>query len=191
MDERSFTRKGATTRDRIAAAARTMLLDRGYDGLVLRELADSLDITLGNLQYYFRTREALALHVLGAEGARDAALIRDQLQRRSPEEAFRLVVRDMAKRYRGDSGRLLSMITALAQHNAPFLDLYRVSYANFYPVFEDLLERIQPELDRDEVAARARIINGLIEGSAFQTDVGDIDVFLDRVVTEAEGIALA
>ena len=189
--ERALTKKGETTRDRIVDAARAMLLARGYDGLVLRELAESLDITLGNLQYYFPTREALALHVLGVEGTRDALLIEDRRRSDGPLENFRTSVRDMAVRYRGESGQLLLMITALAQHNAEFEQLYRTSYADFYPVFETLFRELNPGLAALEVAARARIVNALVEGSAFQTAVGDLDAYLDRVVAEAEAIALA
>lgn len=185
-DKRAFTTKGATTRDRIIAAARSMLLERGYDGLVLRELAESLDIKLGNLQYYFTTREALALHVLEREGTRDVELVEEQRRTSEPIDAFRMVVRDMADRYRGDSGRLLSMITSLAQHHASFLTLYRDSYAKFYPQFESLLRDLRPDLPVHEIAVRARIVNALVEGSAFQTGVGDVDTFLDRIVAEAE-----
>lgn len=189
--ERTLTKKGETTRDRIVEAARTMLLDRGYDGLVLRELADSLDIKLGNLQYYFPTREALALHVLGIEGTRDAHFIEEQRRSASPLETFRMSIRDMTTQYRSDSGRLLLMIAALAQHNVEFEQLYRDSYAAFYPVFESLLSEMKPDLPAAEVAARARIINALVEGSSMQIDVGDLDRYVDRVLTDAETIALA
>ncbi len=189
-DERAFTTKGATTRDRIVAAAREMLLERGYDGLVLRELADSLDIKLGNLQYYFKTREGLALHVLGEEGARDARVIGELREQAGPVEAFRVIIRDMAMRYRDEPGRLLLMIATLAQHHEPFLRLYHDSYANFYPVFEDLLADMRPELTPDDIRARARVINALVEGSALQTEIGDLEAYLDRVQAEAEAIAM-
>ncbi|MEM7273142.1 MAG: TetR/AcrR family transcriptional regulator [Actinomycetota bacterium] len=187
--ERELTTKGASTRDRIVAAARVMLLAGGYDGLVLRELADSLGITLGNLQYYFKTREALALHVLGVEGARDTALIEGLRETTDPMPAFRTVIRDMMARYRGDSGRLLLMLTDLAQHHRSFEELYEHSYAAFYPAFEALLAELRPGLEPAEVALRARIINALVEGSAFQTTVGE--EFFARVLAEAEALALA
>lgn len=189
--ERTLTAKGTTTRDRIADAARAMLLERGYDGLVLRELAESLDITIGNLQYYFPTREALALHVLGLEGTHDARFIEDLRVSNGPLETFRTSVRDMAARYRGESGQLLLMIAALAQHNPVFEQLYRDSYAAFYPVFETLLGEIHPELTDDERRTRARIVNALIEGSSMQVEIGDLATYLDRVVTEAETIVRA
>ncbi|MEM7342033.1 MAG: TetR/AcrR family transcriptional regulator [Actinomycetota bacterium] len=189
--DRSLTDKGVSTRDRIVAAARTMLLERGYEGLVLRELAQSLGITVGNLQYYFGTREALALHVLDIESARDAELITEQRQLASPREAFRTVVHDMATRYRSESGHLLLMMTALAQHNLRFRDLIRASYAEFYPLFEALIQDMNPGLSPTEASSRARLINALVEGSAFQVDLGDVDAFLHVVLAEAETIALA
>ncbi|MEM1333663.1 MAG: TetR/AcrR family transcriptional regulator [Actinomycetota bacterium] len=189
-DERAFTPKGTSTRERVVAAARVALLEDGYDGLVLRELAASLDMKLGNLQYYFPTRDALVLHVLEIEGTRDADLVEERRRTDQPIDAFRFVVRDMADRYRGDSGRLLSMITALAQTREAYLKLYLDSYANFYPTFQRLLGDLRRDLSNEEVAMRARVVNALVEGSAFQTDVGDVEAFLDRIVTEAERIAL-
>lgn len=168
-----------------------MLLERGYDGLVLRELAESLDIKVGNLQYYFKTRQALALHVLRVEGTLDVVLINEQRTCNSPIDAFRTVTQDMMVRYRSDSGSLLAMITALAQHDQSFRQLYLDLYAEFYPAFEALLRDLTPHLDRDEVAMRARVINALIEGSAFQTQLADTGVFFERVQAEAEAIALA
>ncbi|MEM9035569.1 MAG: TetR/AcrR family transcriptional regulator [Actinomycetota bacterium] len=188
---RSFTKKGASTRDRIVDGARTMLVERGYDGLVLRELADSLGITIGNLQYYFSTREALALHVLEDEASRDARLVDEERARSSPIETFRTAVRYMITRYRGDSGALLLMLTALAQHHDSFSQLYEDSYAGFYPGFESLLAELRPGLSADEVALRARVINSLVEGSSFQTHLDDLDAFFDRIVAESESIALA
>jgi len=167
-----------------------MLIERGYDGLVLRELAESLGLTLGNLQYYFKTRESVAMHVLKVEGTRDADLVKEQRRAGQPVDAFRMVVRDMADRYRGDSGRLLSLISALAQHHESFRVLYRDSYMNFYPEFEALLRDLRPDLSSPEITARARVINALVEGSAFQIEVGEIDAFLDRIVDEAEQVVL-
>ncbi|MEM9134325.1 MAG: TetR/AcrR family transcriptional regulator [Actinomycetota bacterium] len=190
QSERTFTRKGASTRNRIVEAARSMLLEKGYEGLVLRELADSLGITLGNLQYYFGTREALALHVLGIEGRRDTELIEARRRVDTPADTFRFVVRDMAARYRGESGRLLLLIIVLAEHRPSFEALCQDSYREFFAAFEGLLAEMKPGLPPGEVAARARIINALVEGSTFQVDVGDLDAFLDRVQAEAELIAL-
>ncbi len=66
-DTPSLSRKGAATRARILDAARNMLVDCGYDGLVMRSVAAAAGMTLGNLQHYFATREALLAAVVRAE----------------------------------------------------------------------------------------------------------------------------
>jgi len=168
-----------------------MLIDRGYDGLVLRELAESLGIKVGNLQYYFATREALALHVLELEGGRDVALIHELRAEESALVTFRMVVSDMAERYRTESGQLLLMITTLAQHHPTFRRLYDDSYAEFYPAFEALIDELRPGLSAGELALRAKLINALVEGSSFQTHIDDLDAFLASVLGQAEAMALA
>ncbi len=39
--------------------ARKRLIEEGYNHFVLREIAAQCGMTIGNLQYYFRTRELL------------------------------------------------------------------------------------------------------------------------------------
>ena len=79
-------------------------MEQGYDAFVMRELAESLDIKLGNLQYYFSTKEDIVLHVLEIEAESDRALIRESLESSElPEEAFRAVVAELVSRWRGAS----------------------------------------------------------------------------------------
>lgn len=52
-------KKGRERRQQILEAARRKLLSSGIDGLVLRDVAEQLGITHGNLQYYFKTRNDL------------------------------------------------------------------------------------------------------------------------------------
>ena len=56
---RQLGKKGRERKRQILSAARTRLIKSGIDGLVLREIADDLGITHGNLQYYFQTKGEL------------------------------------------------------------------------------------------------------------------------------------
>jgi AcrR family transcriptional regulator len=53
------TSKGLQRREQILSVARKLLIEEGYNRFVLREIAAQSGITIGNLQYYFRTRELL------------------------------------------------------------------------------------------------------------------------------------
>lgn len=62
--------KGRERRRMILEAAKRALIERGVDGLVLREIAEELGITHGNLQYYFPTRNDLLISVFDEEVAK-------------------------------------------------------------------------------------------------------------------------
>lgn len=190
--EQPATAKGSSTRDRIAVAARKQLIQSGYEKFVMRELAEALGIKLGNLQYYFKTREALVLHVIETEAARDVQTIEGHRQEwDDASDAFRAIVRDLVARWRGNSGVLLSILGTLALHNKPFKQLHRTVYTSFYKVLEGLLTEMKPDLPDDEIALRVRLITALIDGSSMQTQVGNMRDYLNRVQMQAELIALA
>ena len=58
--------RGEASRARILEKARSLLVEKGYDALVLRQLATSLEMRLGNLQYYFPNRQALMAALIEA-----------------------------------------------------------------------------------------------------------------------------
>ena len=186
------TPKGTSTRDRIVAAARKKLIEQGVEGFGLRDLATSLNLKLSNLQYYFKTRETLILHVFEQEAAADIEVIRANQQKSTgAEETFRAIVRDLVTRWRGDSGVLFSTLGTLSLHNREFRKLYRSIYVVFYAALEEPLREISPGLSDDEIALRVRLVTALIDGSSMQIQVGSVQTFLDRLQAQAELMALA
>ena len=187
-----LTAKGHSTRERIEKAARQRLVEGGLDALVMRELADSLDIKLGNLQYYFKTRDDLILQVIETEAIADVQTITDHLiHHDDPEQAFKAVVGDLVARWRGQSGFLFQLLGGLAAHSEPFRQLYRQIYLRFYEALESPLKEMNPALSENEVRLRVRLITALIDGSSMQIKVGSISAYLDRVQQEAMVIASA
>lgn len=186
------TPKGSTTRDRILAAARNRLIEHGIDRFALRALADSLEIKLGNLQYYFKTREALVLQVLEEEAERDRTIIKTHQQElKDPKDAFRAIVQDLITRWRGDSGVLFSTLGTMAIHNKQYRKMYRSIYASFYLELEEPLRSLNPGLSESEIALRARLITALIDGAPMQPQIANKPVFLQRIQEQAESIARA
>jgi len=183
------TPKGNSTSDRIVAAARKKLVENGVDGFSLRELATSLDLKLSNVQYYFKTREALLLHVFEREAAADVAVIEAKRSSASEREAFRAIVSELVIRWRGDSGILMSTLGTISLHHKEFRGLYRSVYEVFYRALEASVRGMNNELDDDEVRLRVRLVTALVDGSPMQTRVGDLQIFLDRVQDQAEQIA--
>ncbi len=184
------TSKGNSTCDRIVAAARKKLVENGVDGFSLRELATSLDLKLSNVQYYFRTREALLLHVFEREALADVAVIEAKRSSGSEREAFRAIVRELVIRWRGDSGILMSTLGTMSLHHKEFRGLYRSIYDAFYNALEASVRSMNHKLDEEEVRLRVRLVTALVDGSPMQIRVGELQTFLDRVQDQAEQIAL-
>lgn len=189
---RASTPKGSSTRDRIIAAARKKLIIDGIDQFALRELADSLEIKLSNLQYYFKTREALVLYVLEEEAERDRIIMKElQTRSENASETFRAIVRELTMRWRGESGVLFSTLGTLAIHNKEYKKLYRSIYADFYRALEEPLKNLNPSLSDAELQIRVRLVTALIDGAPMQPLIPNMQVFLERIQAEAELIALA
>lgn len=51
--------RGAHTREAIAAAARSLFLERGYDATTMRAVAERAGVSLGNAYYYFASKDHL------------------------------------------------------------------------------------------------------------------------------------
>jgi AcrR family transcriptional regulator len=62
-----MTARGEVKRARILSVARELLLEGGPDAVILRNVAQRLHTTHGNLQHYYPTRRALLIAVLDRE----------------------------------------------------------------------------------------------------------------------------
>lgn len=182
--------KGTATRQRIIVEARRTLVADGYDAVVLRTVADRLDMKLGNLQYYFRTRDDLLLEVIRCEAQSDLDVITSIAERVGPaEELLRQLILASAARWRSDSGVIFSTLLFLSPHRPAFGTAYREVYAAFYEAVETAIRRACPGHHRSEYQRRARLLTALIDGAAMQTDLGSRTKFMDSLIDVACAIA--
>ncbi|MEM8747883.1 MAG: TetR/AcrR family transcriptional regulator [Actinomycetota bacterium] len=183
--------KGATTRTRILAETRRVLVDEGYDAVVLRSVAESVGIQLGNLQYYFPTRDDLLLAVMTAEAATDIDDIRAVAASAGPPlDVLTQVVDHLVTKWRSDSGTVGATLGFLRMHKPDVEAAYRTVYAAFYEEIEQVIERAVPGLPREVCRLRARLLTALIDGAAMQVDVGPRRTYVRSVSDAALRIAL-
>ncbi len=186
------SRKGARTRARILDLTRQILVRQGYDALVLRSVAADAGMTVGNLQYYFPTRECLLETVLRQEAETDLDDLRSlRAGSGGSTELIEAVVRHLLDKWRGDSGRVLALLGFLALHPGPFRALYRQVYARFYEELALTLETVNPALNRAECKRRARLLTALLDGAAGQLNRKRAASLIDDVAEQARHIALA
>jgi AcrR family transcriptional regulator len=89
-------RKKAATRQAIADAALRLFLERGYDDVGIREIADAADVSTTTLFKHFPVKEALVFDEDADQEARLIAAVRDRPEGQSIPAALR----EHALRYR-------------------------------------------------------------------------------------------
>lgn len=84
-------------RKRLVAAAAEEIYRHGYAGVTLARVAERAEVPLGNVYYYFKTKESLAEAVLDARIGEIEELIRAAAEEASPARRLRAFVRRMVE----------------------------------------------------------------------------------------------
>lgn len=164
----SFSNRGAARRDAVLTVARELLVEDGFDQFVLRRVAAKADMTLGNLQYYFATRDDLLEALMRAEFEHDLAAVRRATTTDGLTEATRALVRN----WTSGAGSIFGTMSLLAYHHARFRRLNREIYEAFYRELGVLIQRISTGLTDQEIKLRARLITSVLDGVAMQIHAG-------------------
>lgn len=173
-------RKGELRRAEILAVARKLLVEEGYDCFVMREIAGRTGIMLGNLQYYYASRDDLLEAVIRAEFEKNQAEIATITGAdRSPRKKIETVTRYLVDAWAREGGWVYVVMSLLSLHQPRFRALHREIYAAFYEGLLPVLKEIRPQASRAELLSRARLITTLIDGALVQ--VAD-RTFLARLV---------
>ena len=188
---KKLTAKGRSTRDRILDETMKVLRKHWYDGVSLREIAKRCGIKLGNLQYYFQTREALFYALIERQAEQDNHSIAQALaETEDAEKALELIICDLVRRWRGSDGVVYVVLQMLRGSTSQFADLYRSVYRRHYDSLEPLIERINPSLSSAERAFQSRLITSLIDGATMQiVSSSQSKAFVERVIAEAKQLA--
>ncbi len=191
MDKQSLTAKGTGTREKILQEARTLLVSHGISGLVMREVAKRCDIKLSNVQYYFASREILLEVIISKEAQQDIDTIRSVFDsKKTPRAKLRTIVDGLLQRWRSESAVIFSALNLYSLHDDTFKALYAQIYAAHYVALEEAIALASPGASQKEYAKRARLMSALIDGAAYQTDVGRLPTFLADIASCSYNIAI-
>lgn len=161
--------KGEQRQRKILDAARNLLVDDGYDCFVLREVAARLGITLGNLQYYYPTRDDLLVGVIRAEFERNQGEIAELSSgKRTVRIRLAAIVRHLTEVWAKEGGRVYVVMSLLAIHHERFARLHREIYEDFYDSLVPVLAEIRPHPSPAELRRTARLVSTLIDGALIQ-----------------------
>jgi AcrR family transcriptional regulator len=162
-------RKGDLRRAEILAAARRLLVEDGYDRFVLRAIANRVGVMLGNLQYYYATRDDLLAAVVRAEFERNQReIVAIASGRGTPEARLAAVTRHLIEVWAHEGGRVYVVMSLLALHQPRFRALHHELYSAFYASLVPILRELRPRARRAELVDVARLITTIIDGALVQ-----------------------
>jgi AcrR family transcriptional regulator len=174
-----------------------VLVDEGLDRFVLRYIAGRAGMTLGNLQYYFPTRDDLLAAVIQAEFDRDLRTIRSVVADPGADTGSGGLVdvgRGLVCNWCDGGSSVFTVLALLAFHHERFRRLNREIYDTFYAELAAVIRSADPTADHDEALARARLITALLDGVALQihaavTTPDACDDLIRRATTHVVAIA--
>lgn len=171
----------------IAAAARSLIVEKGFEGLRTREIADRVGINIATLHYHIPTKDALVELVAQSMKEDFMAQRLQQPGGRSPRERLRLEF-ERHFRTRQENPELLLVMEEMsrrARHDEAVARVILPMRAFWFGQVQSILEdgiadgSFRPDLDPP--SATFMVIGLMIATSAFRVEDGAI---MDRAVAE-------
>jgi len=162
-----FTEKGSERVRIILEEAKNTLVYEGFSGLSFRSVAKRAGITVGNVTYYFPTKDDLLVELAGYIFDR----WEDQFRRNLPSDLtiktdiFLYSIRYMIEENkRVKSNRLLLEMWAMANHSTAVMRMLDAFYCKMRAWIENMLADIAPTQSVRKRQLRAALITSQIEG---------------------------
>jgi AcrR family transcriptional regulator len=162
-----LTEKGSERIRVILEEAKNILVDEGFSGLSFRNVAKRAGIMVGNVTYYFPTKDDLLVELAGYIFDRWEARFRRNLPSDLTEkmDIFLYSIRYMIEENkRVKSNRLLLEMWAMANHSTAVMKMLDAFYCKMRTWIEDMLADIAPTQSLQRRRLRAALITSQIEG---------------------------
>jgi len=154
---------------RILETARTILTDEGLEAFALRDVAKRSGVQLGNLQYYFRSRDDLVEAIIEAESRANTEFM-DALADNADDlvDYVQRLVLLMVQEYTGLGGKVWPALRLLRTHNQRFKTVSREVYRRHFKSMVNAMHRFGAPGQQRELLQKARLITALIDGASMQ-----------------------
>ena len=149
-------------------------------------------MTLGNLQYYFPSRESLVEAVVRREAESDISELKLLCKQGDGRQVdFERFVNHLVTKWRGDSGKIFGLLNYLSLHNDAFRAIYYEVYDQFYAALVDVIRCTNPALSEAESLLRARVVTALVDGAVLQLGQSGKRKFLREIARVARETVMA
>lgn len=161
-------RKGRERRRQILDVARQRVIEVCIEGLILREIAEHMGITHGNLQYYFQTKDDLLKAIFDEEVEKYTTGMKTALDAAAPKDRLSAIVESSIELLKSEDTRLWRAMFAVADRNKDFADLLKRENEHYESVLADELKSIEPTLSLARRRIVARMIRLMMDGLALE-----------------------
>jgi TetR/AcrR family transcriptional regulator, transcriptional repressor for nem operon len=165
----SLTHGRRGKRERLTASAADLLHRQGVQGTTLADIAQSADVPLGNLYYYFKTKDDLLRAVIDTRAEQARAMLATLEQRATPRARLKALARSW-----------MDMRELVAQHGCPFGTLcsdldrrdddLRTAAAGLMEILINWAEEQFRGMSRSSPRERALTLLSAVQGAALLTN---------------------
>lgn len=176
VKDRGVTRqKGRDRREQILGAAKQRLIKHGVEGLILRDLADDLGITHGNLQYYFKTKNALLTAIFDESVQTYTFNIREAINHTSSIEGrIAAIVDSSVQVLESEDTKLWRLLIGVADQNPELAQILKRENDFYEQTLIIELEKFFPDIGSQRHFHLAKIIRMLMDGLAVDLIYQDV-----------------
>ena len=168
--------KGQIRRQQIIDAAKQALIEGGANSLVLRDVADQIGITHGNLQYYFPTKNDLLIAIFDQAVEKYTESMKVAVSETSTRKGRLDAIIDAGiAELKAPETALWRMMMSLADHNPDMASILKKENDLYEQVVAEELELISPDLSLQRRRHIARIIHAILDGLGVQFSYEDAD----------------
>jgi len=146
-----------------------MLLKSGANEFVLRDVAETLGITHGNLQYYFPTKQALLVAIFDQEVAKYTDSMKEAVAATTTKRGRLAAIIDSGLTVlRSPDTALWRMMMSMADHSKEMAAILKKENDLYEAVVTKELKQIAPALSLQRRRHIAKIIHALLDGIGIQ-----------------------
>lgn len=168
--------KGQKRRQQIIDVAKQVLIDEGPNSLVLRDVAEKIGITHGNLQYYFPTKNDLLVAIFDQEVEKYTGSMQVAVSATSTKRGrLDAIIDSGVAQLKSPETALWRMMMSLSGHNIDMAALLKKENDLYEQVLTEELKFISPHLSDQRRRHIARIIHAILDGLGIQFSYDDAD----------------
>lgn len=168
--------KGQIRRQQIIDAAKQALIEGGANSLVLRDVADQIGITHGNLQYYFPTKNDLLIAIFDQAVEKYTESMKVAVSATSTRKGRLDAIIDAGiAELKAPETALWRMMMSLADHNPDMASILKKENDLYEEVVAEELKLISPDLSIQRRRHIARIIHAILDGLGIQFSYEDAE----------------